>query len=108
MNIINKFRSKEKVNIETTNGHKITINPNTIGVELDCKVKIFFTKGAEQYYRFMQNPYYYQTNEVKFINILRDPDAVIDTVDDLIYEGDRIYSVLILDDIAFLMLDEEG
>ena len=106
MKIINKFRSKEKAEIVTTHGYEVAINKNTFAVELDCKVKVFFTKGAQTYYDFMQNPEYYQTEEVKLINIIRSPDAKLDTVDDQYFEGERIYSIIIFGDVIFLMFDE--
>ena len=107
MKIINKFRSKEKVELVSTHGHKAVINQNTFGVTLDCKVKVFFTRGAQAYYEFMQNPEYYQQNEIKLINIIRSPEAKLDTIDDATFEGERIYSIIIFGDIIFLMFDEE-
>jgi hypothetical protein len=103
MNIIDKYRTKNKLELNTEN-IKTQINKNCIALELDGNMRVYFTKGAEQYYTFIQNPKFYQTNEIKFVNIIKDPNVVIDTVDDEIYyEDGRIYSIAELNGIVFLM-----
>lgn len=107
MRIVDKFRTTEKLSFETTNGNEVTINQNTFSVKLDNGIVVAFTKGAQQFYDFMSNAEYYQPEEILLHNIIKEDDAIVDTIDDDVYFKDtKVYSVILFRDIVFLMMDE--
>jgi hypothetical protein len=106
MNIIDKFRSNYETVITSTQGHKVEIAKGTYGVTLDCRVKVLFLHSAKTFYDFIQNSEYYQTDEIKMKNVIKDPKAIIDTVDKGKFDKERVYSIIILGDVIFLMFDK--
>jgi len=106
MRVKRNFRSNETVKFSTSSGEEIVIDKDTYCLELDDKVIVCFAKGIQQYYDFIANPNYYQTNDVLIHNIMNDDDAIVYTVDDdVTFEDKAIYSVIIFRDIVFIMED---